>query len=333
MNIYKQKYKQFAEFVFNIEYGYLDKKQEKHLGEFTNPTDNYYLQTPEETIKNGCGICFDTVELLRDYFMEKGIQHESYYMEYKKDDVFESYAFMIYRKNNLWYECPDNSWEELVNPKGFFDREILIKEIYEWFQSWIFKQYTNVDKTAFFLNKYKKPNMVFERKISLQKFCTLNNYQKISRYEESGMSIVFCKNKTLILVTKNNEYVFPKGHIEEGETSVIAAIRECKEESGVDLTNAKYLGECTSYDYTFSAGHLKITNNNFHHTFGVNQINKRIYVHAFELKEFQEFELENIFIKGKWVENKYVPSVITHENTKAIYEEALKLLKSSKKAV
>ncbi len=330
MKVLKQKYNQFAEFVFNIDYGYLDKDGNKHLGEFTNPTDNYYLQTPEETIKNGFGICFDTVELMREYFTSRNIQCESYYMEYNKDGIFESYAFIIYRKNNLWYECPDNTWAELVSPKGFFDKEILIKEVYEWFQGWVYKEYSKIDKTAFFLNKYKKPTLVFERKVSLHKFCTLNNYQNVSRHEESGMSIVFCKNKTLVLVTKNNEYVFPKGHIEEGETSLMAAIRECKEESGIDLTNAKYLGECTSYDYTFSAGHLKITNNSFFHTFGVNQIDKKIYVHVFEIEDFQDFELENIFIKGKWIDNNNVINIITHENTKSIYLEALKLLRNKK---
>ena len=74
----------------------------------------------------------------------------------------------------------------------------------------------------------------------------------------------------------NWEFVFPKGHIEQGETSLQAASRECKEESGIDLKNAEYLGECSSYTYTFSAGHLKITNNSIFHTFGVNKIIKKI---------------------------------------------------------
>ena len=329
MKVYRQKYFNFAEYVYNIKYGYIDKDGNKHLGQFTNPTENYYLQKPSELINNGWGICFDTVELMREYLTNKGLLCESYYMEYKKDNIFESYAFIIYKKNNLWFECPDNTWEDLIRPKGYFDKDILIKGVYEWFQNWIQDQYDNIDRSAFFLNKYKKPEIVFERKLSLHKFCTLNNYQNLTRNEESGMAIVFCKNKTLVLVTKHNEFVFPKGHIEKGENSLQAAIRECKEESGIDLKNAKYLGECSSYTYSFSAGHLKITNNNFFHTFGVNKIEKRIYVHVFSIPSFQEFELEDIFIKGKWVNNDEVINIITHENTKSIYLEAKKLLEKN----
>ena len=330
MKIFKQKYNEFAEFVFNIDYGYIDTKGEKHLGKFTNPCENYHLQTSEELINSKVGLCFDNVELLREYFTIRGIQCESYYMEYRKNGIYESYAFMIYRKNNLWYECPDNTWAELVTPKGYFDKEVLIKELYEWFQNWVYKEYLRVDKTGFYLNKYRKPTPVFEGKMTLNKFCTQQNYQNLTRHEESGMAIVFCKGKTLILVTKNKEYVFPKGHIEEGETSLMSAKRECKEESGIDLQDALYLGECKNYSYVFAAGHLKITNNSFFHTFGVNKIDKTIFVHVFEINEFQSFKLEDIFIKGKWIENERVPEVITHENTKTIYKEALKLLKNKR---
>ena len=76
MKVYKQKYFNFAEYVYNLKYGYIDREGIKHLGVFTNPTDDYYLQTPSETIKNGCGICFDTVELMREYLTNKGLTSE-----------------------------------------------------------------------------------------------------------------------------------------------------------------------------------------------------------------------------------------------------------------
>ena len=166
--------------------------------------------------------------------------------------------------------------------------------------------------------------------MTLHEFCTQTNYNLLERNEYSGMAIVFCNRKVLILETKHNEFVFPKGHIEDGESSFDAAIRECKEESGINLKDAIYLGECTSYSYVFTAGHLKITNNSFFHTFGVNKIDKKIYVHVFEIDDYQSFKIEDIFIKGKWIENSEIPNVITHENTKAIYKEALKLLESKK---
>lgn len=328
MKTHKLKYSSFSEYVFAIKYGYVNNEGKIVPNLFTNPTAGYHLQTPLEVTKSGYGICFDIVELTRDYLNARGFVNESYYMEYKKGDVFESYAFIIYkRKNNLWYECVDNSWAEFVQTKGYFDKEILIKGVYEWFQDWVQLEHEDIDKSCFYLNKYKYPASVYSGKVPFHSFLTKNNYNQICRDEYSGMSIVFCKNKVLLLETKHNEFVFPKGHIEKGENSLQAAIRECFEESGVDLSNAEYLGECSSYDYTFSAGHLKIPNDDFYHTFGVNQIKKTIYVHVFKIPEFQEFNLESIFIKGSWININKAHYIITHDNTKKIYVEALRKLR------
>ena len=42
------------------------------------------------------------------------------------------------------------------------------------------------------------------------------------------------KKAGLIYRTKQNDYSFPKGHVEEGETVMECAIRETKEELGID---------------------------------------------------------------------------------------------------
>ena len=60
-------------------------------------------------------------------------------------------------------------------------------------------------------------------------------------YEKSCGAIIFYKTKqnTKILLVKNNNgryWSFPKGHIEEGETEQETAIREIKEETGLDVT-------------------------------------------------------------------------------------------------
>ena len=59
-------------------------------------------------------------------------------------------------------------------------------------------------------------------------------------YEKSAGAVIYKINKgnPLFLVTySNNDYPgFPKGHIEKGETEEIAAIREIKEEVGLNVT-------------------------------------------------------------------------------------------------
>lgn len=331
MNINELDFKEFTEYVKKIRYGFVDTDKNLHLDEFTNPVENYYLQNPEEVIKNNIGLCFDIVEVYRKYLQEKEIYCESYYLEYSDKNILESHAFIIEkRKNNLWYECIDNSWVNDLKQKGYKDKDLLIKSIYEWFQSYVEEEYGEINKTKFYLNKYCEPSCVLEHKKTLRDFCATRDYLPTHRTEFSGMAIVFCKGKVLVLETRHNEYVFPKGHIESGENSKDASIRECFEESGICITDGKYYGKCGEYSYTFSAGHLKITNDDYFKTFGVNSITKNIYVHVFEIDDFQKFNLESIFIKGVWVDIDRINQTITHENTREVFQKALSLYNENK---
>lgn len=330
MNIYSLSFTQLVDFVTKIQYGYIDVENNKHLKTFSNPDKNYLLQYPNQLVKSKIGTCFDIVELYRDYLTKKGIECESYYLEYKDISFLETHAFIIQkRKNNLWYECLDNSWEEGFQPRGYHDKEALIKSIYEWFEEYVSSYHKDIRKENFFMSHYNKPIPVLKHSMSLMEFCNNRSYLSTNRLEYSGMAIVFCQDKVLVLETKHNEYVFPKGHIEEGETSKEAAIRECHEESGVDITNSTYYGECHKYDYTFSGGHLKIPNDDFYKIFNVNSITKNITAHVFSIDEFQDFNLEPIFIKGTWVDIDKAGSIISHENTIEIFKEALSLYKKS----
>lgn len=71
-------------------------------------------------------------------------------------------------------------------------------------------------------------------------------------YEKSCGAIIFYKTKqnTKILLVKNNNgryWSFPKGHIEEGETEQETAVREIKEETGLDVTLTKGFREISEY--------------------------------------------------------------------------------------
>ena len=71
-------------------------------------------------------------------------------------------------------------------------------------------------------------------------------------YEKSSGGIIFYKTKqnTKILLVKNNNgryWSFPKGHIEQGETEQETAIREIKEETGLDVTLVNNFREISEY--------------------------------------------------------------------------------------
>ena len=71
-------------------------------------------------------------------------------------------------------------------------------------------------------------------------------------YEKSCGGIIFYKTKqnTKILLVKNSNgryWSFPKGHIEDGETEQETAIREIKEETGLDVTIINNFREISEY--------------------------------------------------------------------------------------
>jgi 8-oxo-dGTP pyrophosphatase MutT (NUDIX family) len=70
--------------------------------------------------------------------------------------------------------------------------------------------------------------------------------------------LVFYHGKLVVLKRFNGVWLFPKGHIDPGETAPTAAIREVAEECGLSVQILESLGE-TSYRYQENeADHDKI---------------------------------------------------------------------------
>lgn len=68
------------------------------------------------------------------------------------------------------------------------------------------------------------------------------------REENSAGGVVFYHNRVLLLRKKRGYWVLPKGRIEAGEDMKTAALREVREESGVQAVIVKYVGEI---NYTY----------------------------------------------------------------------------------
>lgn len=72
-------------------------------------------------------------------------------------------------------------------------------------------------------------------------------------FEVSSGGVVISNGNFLLLKKFSNEWVLPKGRLELNETEEMAAVREVKEESGIEATVVKYLG-FVKYDYRHNNG-------------------------------------------------------------------------------
>jgi 8-oxo-dGTP pyrophosphatase MutT (NUDIX family) len=93
--------------------------------------------------------------------------------------------------------------------------------------------------------------------------------------EESAMAIVFYENK--ILATKEliygNEYLsLPKGHIEQGETKIETAIRECFEETNIKVEQEDLVKALEPFEIRFINHYNKF-------------VKKKIYPFCFRVKD------------------------------------------------
>jgi 8-oxo-dGTP diphosphatase len=87
---------------------------------------------------------------------------------------------------------------------------------------------------------------------------TLSGTVKNMKREFSAGGIVFNKNREVLLINnaamrdpKKSYWGFPKGHINEGESSKDAAIREVKEETGIEVDVIEKIGD-SKYVFTVS---------------------------------------------------------------------------------
>ena len=71
--------------------------------------------------------------------------------------------------------------------------------------------------------------------------------------EVSAGGVVIHNGNFLLLKKFSNEWVLPKGRLEDNETKEVAAVREVQEESGILGKIVKYLG-FVKYDYQHNDG-------------------------------------------------------------------------------
>ena len=123
--------------------------------------------------------------------------------------------------------------------------------------------------------------------------------------ETSCGAVCFYENKVLMIHSVYGHWGFPKGHVEKGETEKETAIRETKEETGLDIkiisdkryTQSYIVKENVHKDVVFFIA--KLENNN---------------------EKRQVEEIEEIL----WIDINEVENILTYDSLKELWKEAKK---------
>lgn len=126
--------------------------------------------------------------------------------------------------------------------------------------------------------------------------------------EKSCGAIVYRKHhgNTEILLIKHvnsGHWSFPKGHVEANETEVETALREIKEETGIDVIIDPTFRETVSYSPK-------------------KDTQKVVVYFIAKAKNFEYIPQEEEISDIKWVEIGHALSILTYENDRSIVNKA-----------
>lgn len=128
----------------------------------------------------------------------------------------------------------------------------------------------------------------------------------------SCMAIVIEKTKEkqkVLMLNNEGEWVFPKGHVESGETYLETAIRELKEETNVTVIPSWCIGQVDEFRFYFD-GEKAV---------------KVIKVFAFVVDVEQQiiFNQEEGFLDGAWVDTDLAIKKLKHDDARNALKRAL----------
>ena len=137
-----------------IEYGWIDKNNNKHNIIDETYSNNYILQSPKEIIKNKIGVCWDQVELERYYFKGNDWNIKTYFLVHYDKNKCPTHTFLTFEKDNKYYWF-EHSWEKLKGIHEYDSIKKLLLDIKNKFIRYeLNNQYT---KENLALYEYKKP--------------------------------------------------------------------------------------------------------------------------------------------------------------------------------
>lgn len=120
-------------------------------------------------------------------------------------------------------------------------------------------------------------------------------------------AVVFYGADVVLLQNRDGSWVFPKGHVEAGETVLATALREVQEETGL-------LATCSDPSRTFVARYVNAAG-----------VSREITYFVFQVDSLEEFALEDTFSSMELVPAAQATERLTYEEDKEVMRQAFEV--------
>ena len=143
--------------------------------------------------------------------------------------------------------------------------------------------------------------------------------------QESAGGIIYRRKgnriEILFLQREDNRWTFPKGKRQLGESNVVAAIREIREETGI--ATLRYVGHLGHTKFRFTERHKGPAQN----------IDKTVHFFLFEAPPGSRFDLPGTegITKGAWVSADRAFATLSYRNMDRLLAKALRLIVEEEK--
>ena len=121
----------------------------------------------------------------------------------------------------------------------------------------------------------------------------------------------------LIYSKRNNEWGFPKGHVEPNETELETAKREIKEETGI--TDLKFIKDFRCCDTYKIKGTLNSTKNRI--------IDKKVIYYLASTREDFKGSVDDEIGQAEWLNFNQATEYLKHDNQKKLLKQAYVYIK------
>ncbi len=135
------------------------------------------------------------------------------------------------------------------------------------------------------------------------------------QYEKSCGAIIYRKfhgNTELLLIKNQNggHWSFPKGHVEAGETEEETAVREIKEETGIDVILDTSFRRVITY-------------------LPKKEVTKDVVYFLAKATSYDYVPQEEEIAKIKWVEINHAATMLSYDNDRQLVSQAKNIIRDS----